>query len=198
MSVETIRVVWRGGHQADVSRELYDWIAAHVPEAATPEARADLYEVGVKLSRMLSAVGDAKASTDQMRVAERNAASARVVEAWDQLMASLVSHPTYNGDHHAACERAGVDRESAARYAEVLRGVIAGYRVPAKLPKGGRAERLRNQWLAEFTEEVMRAIGIEHEARAATIISGIVNLAGLEANAASLRQKVRNRRVKKG
>lgn len=197
MKPQTMRVEWRDGQLADVSRELYAWITTAVPEAATPEARADLYSIGVKLSRMLPAVGDATTATDQMRVAKINAASADVVDAWDRLMTAMAAHPTYAGDHHAACEAAGVGLDAATRYAEVLRGLIARYRAPVKLPKGGRAPRLRVLWLVDFAEQVRQVLGVG-EQRASEIVADLATRAGIEADAQSLRQAMRNRRVRKG
>ena len=194
MSGDTIRVAWRRGQQADVSRELYAWIGGQVPEAATPEARADIYELGVKLVLMLRAVGDATADTSQMQVAQRNAASEAVVGAWDALMTALARHPSYRADHHAACERHDVAPESASRYTAALQEVIDGYREPQRLPKGGRAPRLKMHFLVDHADQVRRILGAS-ELRSAVIVCGIVQLAGGKADAQTLRQTMRNRRV---
>lgn len=196
MKPQTMRVEWRGGQLADVSRELYDWITTSVPEAATPEARADLYELGAKIAQGLAAFGGLTVETEQMRVAKINAASADVVAAWDRLTAALAAHPTFVSDHNAACEAAGVDRDAADQYA-VLRGLVDRYRVPAQLPKGGRAPRLRTLWLVGFAEQARQVLGVG-EQRAAAIVAEIATRAGGDAAADSLRQAMRNRRVKKG
>lgn len=194
MSADTIRVVWRGGQEADVSRDLYRWIEAKVPEAATPEARADLYLIGVKLVRSLSAVGGALIDNAQMLATQRNAASREVADSWDRLMRALQEHPTYRADHHAACERHGVDADSATQYATALREVIDAYRTPLPLPKGGRARSLKMLILVENAALVQGVLGTS-EARSAAIVSGIVQHAGGDADAQTVRQTMRNRRL---
>jgi len=197
VTAATILVEWRDGQQAEVSRELYEWIVASVPEAATADARARLYEIGYRLSRMVPAVGDSTAETDQERIARRNAASKTVVDAWDRLMQAMADHPTYRGDQHDACERAGVNMTEAEKYAIALRGVIDGYRTPARAPKGGRPPRLRMLWLAEYAEQIMPMLGIG-EQRAAAVICGVVKLVDVTVDAETLRQTMRNRRVRNG
>lgn len=194
MSADTIRVVWRGGQEADVSRDLYRWIEAKVPEAATPEARADLYLIGVKLVRSLSAVGGALIDNAQMLATQRNAASREVADSWDRLMRALQEHPTYRADHHAACERHGVDADSATQYATALREVIDAYRTPQKLPKGGRARTLKMTILVDYGNQVQGTLGTS-KTRSAAIVSGIVKLGGGRSSAPSLRQTTRNRRL---
>lgn len=193
-----IVVPWRGGAPVRVAPGPYQWIIDNVPEAATPEARATLYELGAKL-RALLAAGDYPIESEKARQAKRDKASAAVVAAWDALMRAMADHPTYRGDQHDACERAGVNIHEAQKYAIALRGVIDGYRTLPGIRRGqtgarGRHSGTRRAWLADAALDVQRTLAVSED-RAAAIVAGIARLIGDRASAGSIRGAMRSRRL---
>lgn len=193
-----IEVPWRGGARARVAPGPYQWIIDNVPEAATPDDRAALYELGAKLQALLAA-GDYPIESEKARQAKRDKASAAVVVAWDALMQAMAAHPTYYGDHHAACERFGVSTSEAERYAVALRSVINGYRPRPGIRRGGAGARgrrggTRRAWLADIAVEIQRTLAVSED-RAATIVAGIARLIGDRASAGSIRGAMRSRRL---
>lgn len=193
-----IVVPWRGGAEARVSRGAYEWIANNVPEAATAESRAALYELGAKLCALLRA-GDHAIETEGTRRVAREKASTAVVAAWDALMAAMAVHPTYRGDQIAACERLGVDMAEAEKYAIALRIVIDGYRRRPSVRRGesgarGQHPGTRRAWLAGVAVEIQRALNVTTN-RAAAITAGMAHLLGVRASADSIRLAMGARRL---
>lgn len=195
---DMIVVPWRGGARARVASGPYQWIIDNVPEAATPDARAALYELGAKLRALLSA-GDYPIESEKARQAKRDKASAAVVATWDALMAAMDAHPTYQGDQIAACERLGVDMAEAEKYAIALRSVIDGYRRRPSVRRGesgarGQHPGTRRAWLAGVAVEIQRALNVTTN-RAAEITAGMAELLGVRASADSIRLAMGARRL---
>lgn len=194
---DEIQVDWLGGARATVSRARYQLIVENIPEAADSNQRAAVYRLGAMLARAMGAFGGHVIESNAQRVAAHNRASAEIVEAWDRLMAAMRSHPTYQGDHNAAIDRARVDIDQAGRYAEALRGVIDGYRTPLPIPKAGRPRSMAKEWQVEAVSEIRSLLGVR-EARACAIVADLLNsslISGPAVDPETLRQSVRNRRL---
>lgn len=193
----TTEVPWRGGARARVAHGPYQWILDNVPEAATPEVRADLYETGARL-RALLAAGDFTIPRGPTPRGRRQH-DAAVVKAWDALMAAMAEHPNYRADHAKACLREGVDIGEASRYTAALRGVIDAYRQRPVTRRGGtrgggRLPGTHRAWMAETANWLQSLLGVT-ESRASEIVADLVRYLGFAATAGSIRDAMRKRRL---
>ena len=169
------------------------WAMEHVPEADdAAKIRAIAHGLTI-VSRMVLSP-DLPIENAQMRAAEINAKSAKIVAAWDSMEASMFEHPTYRADIRSAMRARGCDTAQAALYAAALRSVIDEYRKPLRLPKGGRARSHNRELFVQAVAELRRVLSVS-EVRAAEIAAHAAEALGVSISPGALRVAARDRRL---